>query len=206
MTPNGSAVGALSEDEGDVEVMRPFSCDACHRLSLAKLTVDRGYAELTNNEQLLEEHADVLDWLPPAAEGRSFPDVPKHIAAAANEVHECLSIGAARAALILARAVVEGTCKDQGHTSGALIAKIDALNAAGKIRELTRLAAHEVRLDGNEVAHGDLVAELITRAEAAEVVALMDEVLSEIYQGPARVARVRASRAARHGAPAGPTA
>jgi hypothetical protein len=61
-----------------------------------------------------------------------------------------------------------------------------------------RLAAHEVRFAGNEAAHGDLVDEPITADDAAEIVALMDAILERVYQEPAKVARVRASREARH--------
>jgi len=55
--------------------------------------------------------------------------------------------------------------------------------------------AHEIRHLGNDMAHGDFV-EPVTRGQAADVLFFMDEVLDEVYQGPARVNARRASRIA----------
>lgn len=93
--------------------------------------------------------------------------------------------------------MVEATAKHQGITKGSLQDKIDGLATAGKIRPDTQDAAHEVRLDGNAIAHGDLATSPPDIAEAEEIVALMDEVLEEVFEGPARVARARANRASR---------
>lgn len=124
----------------------------------------------------------------------SFPDVPPSVEPLAREAHICLGASAYRAALVMARAVVEATAKDKDILSGKLIEKIDALCAQGFIREHIKEAAHELRHLGNEVAHGDLATEPISEVEAAVVIGLMDEILVEVYQSPARVARVRASR------------
>ncbi len=85
-----------------------------------------------------------------------------------------------------------------------MIEKIDALKAQGLIREDTREGAHEVRLDGNGVAHGDLAEAAMPIDDARVVVALMDEVLDEVYQAPARVRRVRDQRARRRDAATSP--
>jgi hypothetical protein len=148
-------------------------------------------------QNVLSEYESQIEWLPVKALGKDFRDVPPAIAAAASEVHKCLSIGATRGAIAVARAVVEATAKDQGITKGTLQQKIDDLAKVGKIRPDTQDAAHEVRLDGNEIAHGDLAGNPPDLAEAEEIVALMDEVLEEVYEGPARVARARANRANR---------
>ena len=55
-------------------------------------------------------------------------------------------------------------------------------------------AAHEIRFAGNEAAHGDITAELLTTDDASEIVSLMDEILERVYQEPARVAQIRAKR------------
>ena len=188
----------LSESQGSlVDVMGAFSCDECGHLSLATSRIERTYIDGGRSAEpfLLEDDAPV--WLPATAVGKDFPDVPEHIASAADEVHRCLSIGAARAAVGLARAVVEATAKDKGIAKGRIGQKIDALADAGHVRPVVREAAHEVRIDGNGVAHGDLADSRMTTDEAADVVALMDELPSEVYQAPARMARVRSARAAR---------
>jgi hypothetical protein len=180
----------------DVELIGVYSCDSCFRLSIGSLQTKRSNV-VSSIEAHLEHMDGYIEWLPRKGVGKTFDDVPEEIASAASEVHACLSINANRAAIALARAVVEATAKNKGITTGTLENKIDALAEQGLIREHTRQVAHEVRLDGNEVAHGDLTSEPPDPEEAAETVALMDEVLQEVYQQPARVARVRATRARR---------
>ncbi|MBW0270447.1 hypothetical protein ATM97_05185 [Nocardia sp. MH4] len=127
---------------------------------------------------------------------KAFPDVPIQIGAAAGEATGCFSVEHYRAAVILARAVVEATAKDKGFTKGTLADKIDAMQAAGRIRPHTKDAAHEIRYMGNDMAHGDF-ATTIEKDEADDVLNFMSEILEEIYQGPARVDRQRAARLAK---------
>ncbi|MFG3555326.1 DUF4145 domain-containing protein [Micromonospora sp. NPDC047557] len=133
--------------------------------------------------------------------------MPEDIASAADEAHRCFAIKAYRAAMALARAVVEATAKEKGITSGSLEKKIDEMAGQGLIREDAKDAAHAIRLVGNDAAHGDLASMVVEEADAREVLDLMDDILAEVFQSPARVARVRASRAARIAAArsAGPT-
>lgn len=139
----------------------------------------------------------LLDYWPRHIGGRAFPDVPSGIGETADEAHRCLSVGANRGAIALARTVVEATAKDNGITAGNLEKKIDALAEKGVIGQDTAQAAHAVRLWGNDAAHGDLAFEEFSPEDAQEVLALMDEVLNRAYQGPARVQRIIASREAR---------
>lgn len=132
--------------------------------------------------------------MPASVDRPKFPDVPEQIADAATEAHACLSIQAFRGAVALARAVVEATAKDKGITKGPLVAKIDALHKQGDIREITRQLAHEVREGGNEIAHGDLADDPMPAEDAEAIVVLMDEILEEVYQGPARMMALKKSR------------
>lgn len=61
-------------------------------------------------------------------------------------------------------------------------------------------AAHEIRHLGTDMAHGDL-AEPVSKSDATEILTLMDEVLAEVFQSPARVARLQAARAAKMAKP-----
>ena len=128
---------------------------------------------------------------------KTYPDVPEAIAAAASEAHQALGAQAPRASVAMARATVEATAKERGITKGNIQAKIDQLATDGHISEAMKEAAHEIRFAGNEAAHGDLVDEPISIVDAAEIVDLMDAILERVYQEPAKVARVRASREAR---------
>lgn len=141
--------------------------------------------------------SDVVAHWPVTVGGKPFPDVPEHIAATADEAHQCQSIGAYRGAVALARAVVEATAKERGVTKGNLMDKIDTLAKQGVISDAMKDAAHEIRFAGNEVAHGDLAEEPLTEQDGEEVLDLMDAILLRVYQEPAQVARVRERREAR---------
>lgn len=146
--------------------------------------------------------ANQPSYWPQSLGGKDFPDVPQSIASAANEAHLCLSADASRAAVAMARAVVEATAKDKGITTGNIVSKINKLAEQGHISEAMREAAHEIRLAGNESAHGDLTTEPLGAEDAKEIVSLMDAILERVYQEPAKVARVRANREARRQAAA----
>ncbi|VXA93228.1 hypothetical protein CITRIK5_100115 [Citricoccus sp. K5] len=92
--------------------------------------------------------------------------------------------------------MIEASAKEKGITSGRLVQKIDAMRAADLIREDTKDAAHEIREFGNDMAHGDIAVQ-VNAEDAAEILALMDEILQEVFQGPARTARVRQRRVER---------
>jgi hypothetical protein len=122
--------------------------------------------------------------------------VPTEIAAAASEANDCMTVDAYRGSVLLARSVIEATAKDKGMTNGSLMTKIDAMYEARLIREDIRDGAHEVRYLANDAAHGDFT-DPVPQADAELILTLMDEVLEEVYQSPARVARRRAARSAR---------
>lgn len=172
---------------------RAFQCanEACQRLSIAWAPVHSGARGGVN--EAFDTGRD-LRWEPSSVRRPDFPDVPAQIADTASEAHACLSISAYRGAVALARAVVEATAKDKGIVKGQLVEKIDKLAEQGHIREVTRHLAHEVREGGNEIAHGDLANEPMSSEDAEAITELMDEILQEVYQGPARMERLRTSR------------
>lgn len=174
-----------------------FRCDNehCHQLSIAQaeMYVSSAPRNQTDLGSRLQQQPDLV-WTPSKVSRPEFPDVPQQIADTASEAHACLSIHAYRGAVGLARAVVEATAKDQGISRGPLVQKIDDLHSQGLIRDITRELAHEIREGGNEIAHGDLADELMPSEDANAIVALMDEILEEVYQGPARMMALKKSR------------
>lgn len=178
------AYGAV---DGSTHTQGALSCDDCSRLSVA----DREHGG--SNDIDSAAHQAGISWQPRVAVSKEFPDVPTVIARAAKEAHEAYSIGALMAAILMARTVVEATAKERGITSGQLVKKIDAMKDAELIRKSTAEAAHEIRHFGNDMAHGDLD-DVPDTDDAAEVLTLMDEVLNEVYQGPARTERVKSRR------------
>ncbi|MGS2807999.1 DUF4145 domain-containing protein [Nocardia sp. MW-W600-9] len=170
-----------------------FRCASCLRGSIGCITNDVAVPPRYFDT---EEGGNRIDWVPVHAVSTDFPDVPAHIGDAAKEATGCMSVGHYRAAVLLARSVVEATAKDLGITTGRLATKIDAMHSAGRIREHTKDAAHEIRFLGNEMAHGDFATE-VDSEEAEDVLNLMSELLDEVYQGPARLDKKRQARLAR---------
>lgn len=184
---------AVQPQEGD-PLVGFYKCDFCAAPSAAY------GGTYFAGDQVEFDHREApqaqLRWLPKGGLGREFPDVPDHIAAAADEAFRCRSIDALRGAVILCRTVIEATAKEKGIQKGNLAAKIDALEAQGYIRPYVKDAAHEIRWLGNDMAHGDFTAP-VQPEEADEILELMDEVLAEVFQSPARVARRQAARKAK---------
>lgn len=174
-----------------------YICTQCQALSIGRHCARESYQGVA-----LMREQDPVVWLPPKPLQEDFPDVPQHIAEAATEATLCRSVGAYRAVGSLARAVVEATAKDKGVNGRDLRERIDNMHAQGLIRAGTAEAAHEVRHFGNDMAHGDFV-DPVDEDDADEVLALMKEVLQEVYQGPARVDRQRAKREANKAGPEG---
>jgi hypothetical protein len=135
-------------------------------------------------------------WYPARGSAPEFEDVPEHIARAAREAHSSYSTGALMAAILMSRTVVEATAKEKRITSGNLWSKIDAMQDLEVIRKSTAEAAHEIRHFGNDMAHGD-IADLPDADDAETVLQLMDEVLNEVFQGPARTQRIREKRSSK---------
>jgi hypothetical protein len=119
-------------------------------------------------------------------------------APAASEAHACQSIGAHRAAVMLARAVIEATAKAKQISNGTLYNKIEKMHEHGFLSELVRDQAHEVRHLGNDMAHGDFV-EPVSAEEADEILDLMAEVLHTVFEMPAQLLRRKEARLAKKG-------
>jgi hypothetical protein len=139
----------------------------------------------------------MLEWEPTSIRRPDFPDVPKEIAATASEAHACLSIGATRGGVALARAVVEATAKAKGISMRGIEAKIDALRDGGVISQLTADTSHQIRKDGNSIAHGDIGDEPVSQDDAEAILEFMDAFLDEVFQRPAKLQRLKARHAER---------
>jgi hypothetical protein len=179
--------------EGGVMISAAFVCDECGAMSIGQRRMP---SLISDVGAYLNGQGRVETWLPVHGSGRAFPDVPDHISQAATEAFRCHSIGAFRAAGSLARAVIEATAKDKGVTMNGIASKIDAMAEQGLIRPHIQEAAHEVRHLGNDMAHGDFI-EPVTLEESTLSLELMAEVLNEVFQSPARVAKARQAREAR---------
>lgn len=173
-----------------------FECQVCGGISVA-IAPDQENGMLLN-DQFDRLTGDKFAWKPNPGSTLAYPDVPDHIAEAATEAYECGSEAHYRAAILLARAVIEATAKDKGIIKGNLCNKIDELANQNLIRPHIKDVAHGIRLFGNDMAHGDFVAP-VSAEESRLIVELMGEILNEVYQSPAKLAAVQQSVAARQG-------
>ena len=155
---------------------RAYRCDSCSAASVARIpgSLDRRQY-VGEADEAFENPYLVIEWLPAT---------------------ECQSIHSFRAAILMARSVVEAVAKDKGVVDGPLVTKIDALAERGIISTLVKDTAHEIRHMGNEMAHGDFVQD-VTEEECDDVLNFMSVLLDAVYQQPAKLTRFRAQRQAR---------
>lgn len=169
-----------------------YECSSCHAISIGMINVRQStlirVGGLHNYLDTLT--GDQFTWKPSVGETLDYPDVPPHIAESATEAYECASLRHNRAAVMLARAVIEATAKAQNITSGNLYSKIESLAAQNYIRAHIKDAAHSVRVLGNEMAHGDFV-NPISDEDTRLVIDLMGEILNEVFQSPAKIQRAQ---------------
>jgi hypothetical protein len=203
MTPLTSPLPVTLNEKGTERLLQAsFQCNHCRKLSIGSVFLP---VRATVPGSVVPEwwdHQD-LKWTPEQVGGRVFPDVPAHIASAADEAFRCRSINSLRAAILMARSAIEATCKHHAVINGSLAAKIDDMAAKDLIRSFTQDAAHELRFLGNDMAHGDFLEE-VDPDDADAVLDVLAEILNEVYQGPARSGRMRAKREAAKAAKAQP--
>lgn len=168
--------------------MSVFQCsnEKCMRLSVGSAALDVRSGGVKDAMAEAE-----LQWEPAKISRPDFVDVPPEIASTASEAHACLSIGAARGAIALARAVVEATAKAKGITVPGIVAKINGLRDDGTISALPAEASHQIRKDGNSIAHGDIGDEPVSVDDAQAILDFMDVLLDEVFQRPAKLNRLK---------------
>ena len=160
-----------------------YACAKCRALNLAE---KNGIKPRVRDKSDARRHLaeGPLEWRPAGPE--HYPGVPEQIASAASEAYACMSARAHRAAILIARSVIEATAEDNGVTGKNLLTMIDLMETAGLIRPHVRDGAHEIRSLGNHMAHR-IAAMPVEEADASMTVGLMDDVLEEVYGSKARV-------------------
>jgi hypothetical protein len=175
------------------------TCDQCGEISSAAGEVDATSlvrdtsTELARVVPAIRGWEDGLEWWPKHGEAPEVADVPEAIAAAAKEAYSSASVGNHMAAILMARTVVEATAKHKKISSGTLASKINAMKDAQLIRPAIAEQAHEIRFMGNDMAHGD-IEDQPDSVDSEEILALMGQILNEVFQGPALLERIRARR------------
>ncbi|WP_454892194.1 DUF4145 domain-containing protein [Alloscardovia omnicolens] len=176
----------------DTQTIIMCRCDNCNAPNIAIINETKLY-ERTERANLNNDYDEVDEWLPTEPRGKEYADVPNQIADAASEAYACYSIRSYRAAILLARSVLEACAKDKGITTGSLSSKINELAERNIISTQIRDEAHEIRFFGNEMAHGDFT-QKISEEDAADMLGFLDTVLEYVYQMPAAIRRRQEAR------------
>lgn len=200
-TPTGAVAVTRLMTYGDDQYIADasYTCDGCGRLSVVswETSYDPNDARWKSYGRSGEpEDYERAVWHPANGTQMRFPDVPEEIASAAAEAWTCHAACADRGAVALARAVVESTAKAKGIIDSGIASKIDKMAEQGLIRPAVAAQAHEIRHMGNGAAHGDL-GDPVTAEDSEEVLHLMGEVLNEVWQSPAKAARLASARKAK---------
>lgn len=198
--------GGIPDDGSNFGVAKPKSsvatrCDNCGMLNLALVEAD--YALTWNHQSAVQDAIAALDarypapaWYPKTVERYEYPNVPDSIARCATEAHQCSDIGATMAAILMTRAAVEATARNQKIDGRDLIAKINGLRDAGIIRQRLADAAHAIRYLGNDMAHAD-IEDPPSPDDVADTLKLMDALLTEVFDITATTDGILARRAER---------
>ena len=173
-----------------------FKCDACGYLTMGMihyLTSNDGTMAAQAQSDFQDDDLRRIVWLPQTSVWKEYEDVPTDIAAVASEAYACSSINANRAAVLMARTALEATAKNKGVTSGSLYEKIDELAAGNIITGQLAQEAHEIRLLGNEMAHGD-PSTPVSGEDVSDILGFLDTVLDYVYQQPIAIQKRKAQR------------
>jgi Domain of unknown function (DUF4145) len=121
---------------------------------------------------------------------RSIRKSPSTLVLRRPRLSSATALGTTRAAILLARSVIEATAKDKGITTGNLKNKIEEMEKQALIRPLIREVADGIRDYGNEMAHGDFGTP-VGHAEWEMIIQLMGVILEEVYQISAQLAQIK---------------
>ncbi|MBI0047293.1 DUF4145 domain-containing protein [Bifidobacterium choladohabitans] len=186
----------------------PFTCDACGYATLGMIdssllgrrinsgqaqSVFQVEADFEDEEEPDDEDEQIITWIPREPVWKEYEDVPEDIAAVASEAYSCCSIKAYRSAVLMARTALEATAKNKGITSGSLNEKIEELAEQNIITDQLAQEANEIRLLGNDMAHGDPDIP-VSKEDASDILGFLDTVLDYVYQQPIAIQKRKALR------------
>lgn len=115
----------------------------------------------------------------PTVRGGAIHGTPESVRRSFVEAVRCFEQGAAHTATaLMCRRTLEVVSKEHGARSGDLKQKLDALRAKGVIDQTLLDWATELRMLGNEAAHGDGE---VSRQDAKDALEFTEAMLSYIY-------------------------
>lgn len=135
-------------------------------------------------------------WWPVSGAGDLDPDIPEPVASAFLEGMRALSVNCPRAAAVMFRGMLTAVVRNKGSKAAQqkanLYQQLQAMEQEGRLYPSLVQWAAEIRLVGNAGAHFDELAP-VDQTEAAALGRLCRQLLSVVYEIPARISRARAT-------------
>lgn len=169
----------------------------CQGCGDATVTIQRAVPRVNvDPSQHPVEYAGVHWWPTPGATNLD-PSVPAAVAAAFDEGMRCVGIQAPHAAVCMFRSTLAYVVKDKGSATAQakpdLAKKLRQMATDGALHSNLADWADQIRQLGNIGAHPDELGE-VSVEEGQELGRLCRELLSYLYDMPARIARSQAQR------------
>ncbi len=138
-----------------------------------------------------------LHWWPTAGSASLDPDISPEVGSAYSEGVRALSAKAPRAAVVMFRGMLAQLVADKGtpaaNAKHSLYDKLGQMSQDGSLHPSLVDWAKEIRVMGNAAAHPDAL-DPVSEEEAADLGRLCRQMLTVIYEVPARITRSRAAR------------
>ncbi|MBP1159807.1 DUF4145 domain-containing protein [Rhodococcus sp. PvR099] len=115
--------------------------------------------------------------------------VPRDIRAEFSEARKCFEAKAYRAAVVMVRRTLEGTCVDQGATKRNLAANLQEMKESGKIDGVLAEWADLLRIAGNAGAH---FGKEVSAQDAEDALDFAEALIDHIYVLRARFGEFKA--------------
>lgn len=123
--------------------------------------------------------------VPDVAPGSPVQHLPADILALYDEARNCVAASSYTAAVLICRKLLMNLAVSQGATVGQkFIEYVDYLSSKGFVPPNGRGWVDHIRKKGNEATHE---IQLMTRADATELIAFSEMLLKFVYEFPARV-------------------
>jgi hypothetical protein len=135
-----------------------------------------------------------IHWWPAPGATDLDPEVPEPVGSAFSEGMRALSANCPRAAAVMFRGMLATVVQDKGSdaakTAPNLHQQLKAMEQEGALHPSLVEWATEIRLVGNAGAHFDELAP-VDRTEAADLARLCRQLITTVYETPARIRRAR---------------
>jgi len=135
-----------------------------------------------------------IHWWPAPGAADLDPDIPAPVASAFSEGIRALSANCPRAAAVMFRGTLTAVVRDKGseaeQQAPTLYQQLKAMEQEGTLHPSLVEWAKEIRLVGNAGAHFDEL-EPVDQAEAASLSRLCRNLITTVYETPARIRRAR---------------